>query len=120
VSTIVRYPGDPTYVAGTGPAGAYVDLGAGQAAGLLSLAPDAKSGLTGIVAYDTWSLAYEFNGAGTNGQDDNGDGLPDDSAELVKPPPYAVPLRGIEVRIRCYEPSSGQVRQMTVRHTFQR
>jgi len=29
-----------------------------------------------------------------------------------------VPLRGIEVRIRCYEPTSRQVRQMTVRHSF--
>ncbi|RLS76229.1 MAG: prepilin-type N-terminal cleavage/methylation domain-containing protein [Planctomycetota bacterium] len=119
VSTIVRYPGDPTYVAGTGPAGAYVDLGAGQAAGALSLAPNAKSGLT-TVSYDTWTLAYEFNGAGTNGQDDNGDGMPDDSGELVRPPPYTTPLRGIEVRIRCYDASSSQVRQMTIRHTFQR
>lgn len=118
--TIVRYPGDPTYVAGAGPAGAYVDLGAGQAAGPLSLPPDAKSGLAaGTVAYDTWTLAYEFNGAGTNGLDDNADGLPDDVGEFTRPPPYNVPLRGIEVRIRCYEPSSNQVRQMTVRQTFQ-
>lgn len=118
--SIVRYPGDPTYVApATGPSGAYVDLGAGQAAGPLSLPPDAKSALpAGTVAYDTWTLAYEFNGTGTNGLDDNADGLPDDVGELTRPPPYNVPLRGIEVRIRCYEPASGQVRQMTVRQTF--
>lgn len=128
---IVRYPGDPNYLLPSdpnypniaGPAGGYVDLGAGQAAGPLSLAQNAKCGVTGLAAgavtYDTWTMAYEFNGVGTNGVDDNGDGLPDDVGEWVKPPPYNVPLRGIEVRIRCYEPSSNQVRQMTVRQTFQ-
>ena len=120
--TTVRYPGDPNYAvaSATGPAGAYVDLAAGQAAGPLSAAMNAKHpALTsGYPTYDTWSMAYEFNGVGTNGQDDNGDGLPDDPGEFVKPPPYGVPLRGIEVRIRCYEPSSNQVRQITVRHTF--
>ncbi len=78
--------------------------------------------------YDTWSLHYEFNGVdddgdgrideGTNGIDDNADDLPDDPAESETSPPYPVPLRGIEVRIRCYEPLSGQIRQITVRHTF--
>ncbi len=80
--------------------------------------------------YDTWSWHYEFNGVnedgdtltdeGTNGLDDNenGEGQPDDSAERETSPPYPVPLRGIEVRLRCYEPSSKQVRQVTIRHTF--
>ena len=92
--------------------------------------------------YDTWSLSYEsdgldqdsVNGAdqGTNGLDDNGNGQFDESpyqnwtnlVDLSDPgeaetiPPYPFPLRGVEVRIRCYEPSSRQVRQVTVRHTF--
>jgi len=89
--------------------------------------------------YDTWSLHYEFNGVnedndrltdeGTDGLDDDGtgtaplsgsekNGLIDDSLEAETSPPYPVPLRGLEVRIRCYEPSSRQVRQITVRHTF--
>jgi hypothetical protein len=93
--------------------------------------------------YDTASLHYEFNGVnedgdfvdsnlngtkdpgepdlideGTNGQDDNGDGVIDDDVERETSPPYPVPLRGLEVRIRCYEPASRQVRQVTVRHTF--
>jgi prepilin-type N-terminal cleavage/methylation domain-containing protein len=93
--------------------------------------------------YDTWSTHYEANGRdedgdsisddGTNGLDDNGNGqideLPTDSdgdgvyetataGELETSPPYPYPLRGIEVRIRCYEPSSRQVRQITVRQTF--
>lgn len=78
--------------------------------------------------YDTWSLHYEFNGEdedgdgvvdeGTNGVDDNGDDLPDNPPEYETSPPYPVPLKGIEVRIRCYEPTSKQVRQITLRHAF--
>jgi hypothetical protein len=78
--------------------------------------------------YDTWSTHYEFNGLdedgdgvadeGANGVDDNSNGFPDDFGEYETSPPYPVPLRGIEVRIRCYEPTSKQIRQITVRHTF--
>ena len=91
--------------------------------------------------YDTWSTHYEANGIdedgvagadqGTNGLDDavparadgpvaaqDADGVADDSGELETAPPYPFPLRGIEVRIRCYEPESRQVRQVTVRHAF--
>jgi prepilin-type N-terminal cleavage/methylation domain-containing protein len=108
----------------------------------------AKSELAGSVTtprvWDSWSSHYETNGfdednisgidQGTNGLDDNangvvdeppidlnGDGVytgPDESGELETSPPYPFPLRGIEVRIRCYEPSSRQVRQMTVRQTL--
>ena len=93
--------------------------------------------------YDTWNLGYEADGMdqdndgtrdeGTNGLDDssppngvfdeppydgNNDGIFEDPGEVETMPPYPCPLRGIEVRIRCYEPSSRQVRQVTVRHTF--
>jgi hypothetical protein len=94
--------------------------------------------------YDTWSNHYEANGRdedgdgvaddGTNGLDDNGNGQIDEpmtdfngdgdyagsgeAGEAETSPPYPYPLRGIEVRIRCYEPSSRQVRQVTVRQTF--
>jgi hypothetical protein len=47
----------------------------------------------------------------------NPTGINDQNAYATSPP-YPVPLRGIEVRIRCYEPSSKQIRQITVRHTF--
>jgi type II secretory pathway component PulJ len=97
---------------------------------------------TNYVTYDTWTLAYEANGRNedddwfdTNsndvrdpgedlvdeafdGRDNDGNDLIDDSAEFETRPPYPYPLRGIEVRIRCYEPSSRQVRQVTIRHTF--
>jgi hypothetical protein len=77
---------------------------------------------------------YDFNGNGifsdtedlngdkvlSPGEDTNSNGLldTDDPGELETSPPYPYPLRGIEVRIRCYEPSSRQVRQVTVRQTF--
>ena len=95
----------------------------------------------GACIYDTWSTHYESNGInddvvlgdtltdqGANGLDDAtvddnrnpvaANGLVDDRAELETLPPYPAALRGIEIRIRCYEPSSRQVRQVTVRHSF--
>ena len=94
-----------------------------------------RSGTTATVldgglsrTYDTWSTHYESNGVdedgdgkvdnGTNGNDDNNDGVPDDPAEAETSPPYPARLRGLEIRIRCYEPESGQIRQTTLRHTF--
>ena len=97
--------------------------------------------------WDTWSTHYESNGydddnlngpdQGSNGLDDDGDGKVDESpydadgddlfttlgskddpGELETLPPYRFPLRGIEIRLRCYEPSSRQVRQVTIRHSF--
>jgi hypothetical protein len=129
-SAIAVTPGDPGYIPGPGPTlaptGAYVDLGSGIAATTLMGPADSRSKLSRI--YDTWSTHYECNGIdedgvadadqGTNGVDDNNDGVNDDIAERETSPPYPVALRGIEIRIRCYEPSSRQVRQVTVRHTF--
>ena len=78
--------------------------------------------------YDTFSSHYEANGLdedgdgnideGTNGRDDNTNGVIDEPQEAETSPPYPYPLRGIEIRIRCYEPSSRQVRQVTIHHTF--
>jgi hypothetical protein len=78
--------------------------------------------------FDTWSLHYEFNGLdedgdgkideGADGFDDNGDDLADDAGERETSPPHPGPLRGLEVRVRCYEPSSRQIRQITVRQSF--
>ena len=84
--------------------------------------------LLGSATYCTWSTHYEYNGIdddgidgvdqGTNGTNDNENDLIDEVSEAETSPPYPVPLRGMEVRIRCYEPSSRQVRQVTIRHTF--
>jgi prepilin-type N-terminal cleavage/methylation domain-containing protein len=105
------YPGDPKYRPnedGTGAAGAYIDLGAAKG-GRLAQPVDSKSRLTspdGVATYDTWSQHYEL-GSGLN-----------DPAEYLSAPPYPVPLEGVEVRIRCYDPTSKQVRQVTVRQNF--
>ena len=121
-------PGDPGYASGSSASvnGAYVDLGSGAATTALMGSATAKSKLTRI--YDTWSTHYEFNGIdednssandqGTNGIDDNSNGVVDEAAEQETAPPYPVALRGMEIRIRVYEPASRQVRQVTVRHAF--
>jgi prepilin-type N-terminal cleavage/methylation domain-containing protein len=132
-------PGDPGFT-GSAANGAYVDLGNGQtAAGPSGIAPHfsgtgqrnyrgQSGGLAGSRTWDTWSTHYESNGLdddgdgapdqGADGVDSNGNGQTDEAAEHETSPPYPYPLRGIEVRIRCWEPSSRQVRQVTVRHTF--
>ena len=86
-----------------------------------------KSGLTRI--YDTWSYHYEHDGVdqfgdgvvdiATDGFDNNspgttGYGIVDDPSELETNPPYPVPLRGIQIKIRTFEPDSRQVREVTV------
>jgi hypothetical protein len=95
----------------------------------------------GACTYDTWSTHYESNGINddivlgdtltdqsANGLDDAtvddagnlvaANGSVDDRAEMETLPPYSAALRGIEIRLRCYEPSSRQVRQVTIRHSF--
>jgi hypothetical protein len=42
----------------------------------------------------------------------------DDPGERETSPPYPVPLRGIQVQIRLYEPATRQVRQATVGADF--
>ena len=147
--------GDSAVAAGTSNgAGAYVDLGNIDATttGTSRFHSPAlpKSSLISqvgfLAAWDTGSTHYETDGVdqdsiagndqGTNGIDDNGDGIVDnglmdlngdgdfedagESGELETTVPYPFPLRGIEVRLRCYDPSSRQVRQVTIRHTFVR
>lgn len=133
LSTDGRVPGDPGYTvpqAGSA-AGAYVDLGWGggvpgartdpfpptgktafQSAGVM------VSGTKGLTTtYDTWSRHYEFDEIDEDGDGKVDEGL-DDALDSETSPPYPVPLRGLEVRIRCYEPASSQVRQVTIRHSF--
>ena len=84
--------------------------------------------------YDTWSTHYEnvglpgltlaqypvggFPGRGTNGFDDDGNGIVDDDGEKITSPPYPVPLRGIQVKIRVFEPDSRQIRELTIVQDF--
>jgi hypothetical protein len=85
--------------------------------------------------YDTWSFHYENDGVqqfpssyytsgllymdgDTNGFDDNSDGVIDDPGEAETSAPYPVPLYGIRVTIRVYEPSARQVQQRTIEQDF--
>ncbi len=103
---------------------------------IVSSSPNADSYRSAV--YDTWSTHYECDGVntdafdvagistdgdsltdeGTDGFDNNGDGVVDDAGEQEAPPPYAVPLRGIQVRIRVFEPASRQIREVTVVQDF--
>ncbi len=78
--------------------------------------------------YDTWSSYYERDGLdqdgafgadqATDGEDNNNQAGVDDPTELETSPPYPVPLRAIQVKIRVFEPSSRQVREVTVVQDF--
>lgn len=84
--------------------------------------------------YDTWAISYERDGIdqfgngfydlGMNGNDDIiiSGGSPangvDDISERETVPPYSQALRGLQVKIRVYEPSTRQVRQATVATDF--
>jgi prepilin-type N-terminal cleavage/methylation domain-containing protein len=101
-----------------------------------SSGPHARAGVNGGVGriYDTWARSYERDGVnedqitepmsskitdeGTDGLDNDGINGVDDPGERETSPPYPHPLRGIQVRIRVYEPSSRQMRQATVGHDF--
>jgi hypothetical protein len=81
----------------------------------------------GVGVYDTWSLHYENDGVnqnggvadrGTNGLDDDGNGIVDDIDEYDTLPPYSAPLRGIRITLRVYEPDSQQVREAVVIQDF--
>ncbi len=78
--------------------------------------------------YDTWSYHYENDGIdqdgvlgfdqGANGlDDDNANGV-DDRGERETAPPYDVPLRGVKVILRVYEPDARQIRESSVTHSF--
>ncbi len=132
-------PGDRGFSSGTNAGnGAYVDLGQGKGNGSrFNVAMDttsstSKSQISGNPTYDTWSFDYEIDGltqAGAqesdvnrnryvNGIDDNGDGIIDDANERDTLPPYPFALRGVQIKLRVYEPSSKQIREVTVEETF--
>lgn len=125
--------------------GAYVDLNyisyppgsaaapAGIPAPLFSNPGALKSGLMsagvgGYATYDTGSFSYEQDGldqdrdgvidSGTDLLDNDGQNGVDDALELESPPPYSVPLRGMQIKIRCFEPNSRTVNEVTIIRDF--
>jgi hypothetical protein len=81
-----------------------------------SLDPAAAPGLVQAEFTGPGVWGFQWDNAG----DLDGDGWPEYSGTAETSPPYPVALRGMEVRIRCYEPHSKQVRQITLRHSFPR
>jgi hypothetical protein len=132
----VTVPGDADYVftaADLVGYGAYVDLGWDTGYTEAAAAPESLFHDNGAVTtlpqvYDTWSTHYESDGVNqdsdgttdeaTDGMDnDTNDGI-DDPGEREAPPPYPYPLRGIQVKIRVFEPDSRQIREVTVVQDF--
>ncbi len=85
----------------------------------------------GIYHFGPSGFVQDFpGGRDTNGLDDpvppannpNGqaapNGIVDDLSERITSMPYPVPLRGIQIKIRCFEPDSRQVREITIEHDF--
>jgi type II secretory pathway component PulJ len=121
-------------------ANGYVDLGYGgvsaSSSNINSLAHYGAVGYesTGLVGtsstariYDTWPTHYESQGISStdtnagralNGLDDDGNGIVDDAGEFLTSPPYPIALRGIQIKIRTFEPDSRQVREVTVVQDF--
>ena len=96
---------------------------------------DPRSGLTAqfganptAAVYDTGSTHYNNDGVdqdqdnlldeGTDGLDNDNVGGVDDPGELETVPPYQVPLRGVQIKIRVYERDSQQIREVTVTQDF--
>jgi len=81
-----------------------------------------------LPTYNTWSTHYETNGQnddddptidqGRDGLDNNSNGLVDENLESETSAPYPVRLKAVEIRIRCCDPRSRQVRQTTIRQAF--
>jgi hypothetical protein len=112
--------------------GSYVDLGhagVGRFSAASNVLVDPARGVrlgNGNV-YDTWSTHYETVGTGltgdvpgqsVNGLDEAGAGIVDSDADKLTSPPYPYPLRGIQVKIRTFEPDSRQIREWTVVQDF--
>ncbi len=121
--------------------GAFVDVGYGHSSRLgfdapgvatssdFSGIPHQLSGLRNVLArgswpyvYCTWSTHYELGGPATDGfpsRWEDGEvvvdwevGGVDGVSERRTSPPYPIPLRGIQVTIRAFEPDSRQGRQV--------
>ena len=118
--TVALMPGDPGYNAALAlvSSGAYVDLGYATA---LS-PPSYFSAVPGLsdsaYVYDTWSTHYEYDSDGTDGFDNDDNGIVDDVGEKVTSAPYPYPLRGVQVKIRVFDPDSRKILQVTVKQDF--
>ena len=110
--TIALGPSDPGYATAQSGGtlvgrGAFIDLNPSTDPSS-PLQPDAAGNKT----YDSWTGQYVTSGE--VGFDNNNDGVIDTAEDLRQPPPYAAPIRAIQVEIRVIEPKSGSVRSMKI------
>jgi hypothetical protein len=64
--------------------------------------------------YDTWSFGYETEGTNFS----NGNGPADAVPTPITMAPYPAPARGIQVKVRVFEPDSREVREVTIEQDF--
>lgn len=140
--TIILSPTDPGYavaLAAGAPVvgyGAFVDLPAYDSAGVIRrYAPgytpppgapvpvfngpwDPRSG---FVIGPSVPGVYEATSLdpGSDGLDNNGNGVVDESDELQSVAPYSSPVRAVRINIRVYDPSTQSVRQVTVMRGYE-
>jgi hypothetical protein len=128
----LAYMGDPTLRVGTYEPADVTPIPPGSVTSQFSMAPATRARLRMPPwirsYYDTWSAHYEYDGLnqdnlldndqGTNGVDDDDQNGVDDAGEHETSPPYPSPLRGVEVKLRVYEPASRAVREVSVKQDF--
>lgn len=71
--------------------------------------------------YDTGTSQYNRNAPddpGANGIDDDADGVIDELDEKNAVAPYNLSIRGLKFSMRVFEPTTKQVRQLTVKKSF--
>lgn len=78
--------------------------------------------------YDTVSMHYEYDGLdndndglfdeGSDGVDNDGVGGVDDPGEWEFVPPYNRSPRGVQIKIRVFEPSTNEIREVSIVHYF--
>lgn len=96
------------------------------------LRTSATSGVNGgfwlPALYDTVSTHYEYDGVdndgdglydeGSDGVDNDGVGGVDDPGEWEFIPPYNRSPRGVQIKIRVFEPSTNEIREVSIVHYF--
>jgi len=134
--TVAIVPGDAGYDASVGTAqvgrGAFVDLNyleegptdgptsVYSGSGTTRIEGDPTAVLVDnasrVATYDSWSGQYS-NG-GIVGFDNDGDDIIDTAEDVRRHTPFKVPLRGIQIEIRVYEPESKSVRTVKVQKSL--
>lgn len=121
---IVLQPGDSGYSEATGQVvgfGAYVDLNYVDNTTVAMPTSYPEPHFSSTSRYSTWSRQADAGDAVADGLDVGGQaGVVDDPGERTVQPDVTQPLKGIEVKIRVFEPKNQTIREVTVRQAFAR